>query len=232
MDHQFTLYEERRALLRRGAVRAYREVVHARLWPALMQVEAHPLALLTGLIGTPIEETYLFTGFADAAAWRRAQPIITGVDPDGGAETEFARERGELIKHESVRLLLPSGERPKPVTPLADRRPVYGMRRFTIAPTDWPAFVQHSATGIWPRIEAQGACILGLFRDAATTQPLEATLLTGYHGPAHWEATRDGGSAMAAVSPELREANTRGRSGRSAMTLTSYVRLMSAQWAE
>lgn len=232
MDHRHTLYEERRVLLRRGAVRAYRELVHARLWPALMQADARPLALLTGLIGAPVEETYLFTGFADATAWRQAQSIITGADPEGGAETEFARERGSLIEQEAVRLLLPSGERPKEDTPLADRRTVYGMRRFTIAPTDWPAFVQHSATGIWPRIEAQGACILGLFRAAATTQPLEATLLTGYHGPGHWEATREGGSAMAEVSPDLREANARGRSGRSAMTLTSSVRLMSAHWAE
>ena len=120
--------------------------------------------------------------------------------------------------------------RPKPETPERDRRAVYGMRRFWIQPGDWREFVRHSAEGIWPRIESQDACILGLFRDAAVTEPLECVLLTGYHGAAHWEETRATSEAFQRLPGDLRGTDEQARTGRNAMTLRSYVCLMTAHW--
>ena len=225
-------YEERRVIVRRGSFPAYRRWVHETLWPMLSAAGARPLCLLSGLIGVPAEETYLFTGFPDLDAWTRGQQVLTGLTADGGDAREGARARAELIVEEQVRLLLDSGVRPKAQTPETDRRPVYGMRRFWIQPADWPAFVRHSAEGIWPRIEAQDACILGLFRNAATTEPLECVLLTGYHGPAHWEETRATSEAFARLPDDLRDSDSHARTDRTAMTLRSYVCLMTAHWPD
>ena len=225
-------YEERRVIVRRGAFPAYRQLVHERLWPALVQAGARPLCLLNGLIGAPADETYLFTGFPDPEAWLRGQRVLSGASPDDGSTDPLREQRQELIVEEQARLLVDSGVRPKAETPVADRRAVYGMRRFWVAPTDWWAFVRHSAEGIWPRIEAQDACILGLFRDTATTEPLEALLLTGYHGPDHWEETRATSEAVARLPENLRERGREAHEGRNAMTLRSYVRLMTAHWPD
>ena len=225
-------YEERRVVVRRGAFPGFRRLVLQTLWPALSEAGARPLCLLNGLIGAPADETYLFTGFPDVEAWLRAQRVLSGASPDDGATDPLREQRADLILEERARLLVDSGVRPKPETPVSDRRRVYGMRRFWLAPADWPAFMQHSAGGIWPRIEAQDACILGLFRDAATTEPLEALLLTGYHGPAHWEETRATSEAVSRLPEDLRERGREAHEGRNAMTLRSYVRLMTAHWPD
>ena len=217
-------------ILRRGAFPAYRRWVHETLWPALSTAGARPLCLLSGLIGVPAEETYLFTGFPDLDAWARGQQVLTALSPDEGTANHASSTRAALIAEEHARLLVDSGVRPKPQTPASDRRAVYGMRRFWIQPADWPAFVRHSAEGIWPRIEAQDACILGLFRDAATTEPLECVLLTGYHGPAHWQETRATSEAFARLPDDLRESDSHARTDRTTMTLRSYVCLMTAHW--
>jgi hypothetical protein len=226
------VFEQRRVILNRGAFPAYRRYVHETLWPSLSGAGARPLCVLSGLIGAPNNETYLFTGFADLAAWQRAQPIIAGTSPDDGGSAASYDVRQELIAKEQARLLVDSGVRPKASITSDDRRSVYGMRRFWIRPTDWPEFVRHSAEGVWPRIEAQGACILGLFRDAAVTEPMEAVLLTGYHGPAHWEETRSHGESTAGISAAISEGSRRALEGRGAMTLRSYVCLMTAHWPE
>jgi hypothetical protein len=226
------IFEQRRVVLNRGAFPAYRRYVHETLWPSLTSAGARPLCLLSGLIGAPNNETYLFTGFTDLAAWQHAQVLIAGASPDdGGFEASYG-VRQELIAEEQVRLLVDSGVRPKASIAADDRRRVYGMRRFWIRPTDWPEFVRHSAQGVWPRIEAQGACILGLFRDAAVTEPMEAVLLTGYHGPAHWEETRSHGESSAGITAAMSEGSRRALEDRTAMTLRSYVCLMSAHWPE
>jgi hypothetical protein len=226
------VFEQRRVILHRGAFPAYRRYVHETLWPTLTAAGNRPLCLLTGLIGSSINETYLFTGFPDLAAWQRAQPEMAGASPEAGGKGPSSKLRQELISEEQVRLLVDSGVRPKSTITVDDRRSVYGMRRFWIRPTDWPAFVRHSADGVWPRIESQGACILGLFRDAAVTEPMEAVLLTGYHGPAHWEETRSHGESTVGISEAMSEGSRRALEGRGALTLRSYVCLMSAHWPE
>jgi hypothetical protein len=181
-------------------------------------------------------ETHAFTGYADAAGWERLQMRGYGRPPAGVAAGPWASlkdaqvRRARLIEAEHVRLLRSSAPRPKPVTPPEDRRAVYGMRRFSIHPKDWPAFVRHSNDGIWPRIEAQDACILGLFRDLVDTDPLEVTLLTGYHGPSHWEATRDRMPKPADMPQELWDRSQGALAARTAITLRSHVCLMTAHW--
>jgi hypothetical protein len=225
-------YEERRVIVRRGAFRDYRRFVHDSLWPALTDAGARPLVLLSGLIGAPAEETYLVTGFPDLESWQRCQYVLTGTSPDDGGVDSIGERRAALIEDERARLLIDSGVRPKEQTPTSDRRAVYGMRRFWIRPADWPSFIRQSAEGIWPRIEAQDACIFGLFRDAAVTEPMEALLLTGYHGPAHWQETRATSESFAQIPDSLRVPDEQARSDRNALTLRSYVCLMAAHWPD
>lgn len=226
------LYDQRRIILNRGAFPAYRRFVFETLWPALAGAGARPLCLLAGLIGAPAEETYLFTGFADANAWLAGQRVLAGLSPDEDGATSVYAKRAGWIAEERARPLLDSGVRPKAITPDADHRPVYGMRRFSIRPADWTEFVRHSAEGIWPRIESQDARILGLFRDAAVTDPLECVLLTGYHGPAHWQETRATSEQFSRLPDHLRGSDQQARTGRGAITLRSHVCLMAAHWPE
>lgn len=230
------LYEERRLVLRRGALQSYREIYVNELWPALEGLGARPLCLLSGLIGLTAETVHQFTGYRDAATWHACTGDLSGPPPaevDGHAWARVVaarRKLAELVEEEQARLLHPFAARPKPITPVTDRRAVYGMRRFFIHPRDWPDFARYSSEGVWVRIEAQDARILGLFRDAAETDPLEVTLLTGYHGPAHWEETRFWRDKPVDFPAELWELGRRNQQARNGITLRSFVCLMNAHW--
>ncbi|MGI8549651.1 MAG: hypothetical protein ACR2PL_02475 [Dehalococcoidia bacterium] len=230
------IYEERRVVLRRGALPEYQRLMLEEIWPALTGLGARPLCLLSGLIGVPATETYSFTGYRDATEWGQLQLLPEGPAPSGLESSAWTslqltlEKRAALVEEERVRLLRPSGVRPVIETPVQDRRAVYGMRRFFIHPGDWPAFERNSSEGVWLRIEAQDARILGLFHDAARTEPLEVTLLTGYHGPAHWEATRVTSAQPQQMSEELWELGRRAGAARNAITLRSFVYLMNAHW--
>ena len=219
------LYEERRVILKRGALAAYRELMHKELWPALEEaVGARPLCLLSGLIGAPVEQTHTFTGFSSIDDWQRVQAgAVSALHP-------LLARRAELLESEQVKLLLPSGPRPKDVMPPEDRRAVYGLRRFYIDPKDWPDFLRFSSEGVWVRIESQDACILGLFRDIATTSPLEVTLVTGYHSPTHWDATRTWHPKPDSIAQELWDLGQTSGAARAAITQRTFVQLMTAHW--
>ena len=133
-----------------------------------------------------------------------------------------------MVEREEARLLKAIADRPKPHVPPEDRRAVYGYRRFFIHPGDLEEFIFLSREGVWPRVEAQGANILGLWTTLATTDPLEAVLLTGYHGPSHWEATRVTSPKPEEMSPELWETSLRRRERRVEISLKQWVCLMSA----
>lgn len=87
-------------------------------------------------------------------------------------------------------------------------------------------FVHCSENGIWPRIESQGASILGLWATTASTSPLEVTLLTGYHGPAHWEATRQYGGKPDGMDDATWEHSLSLHRRRSELPVKTWVRLM------
>jgi len=134
----------------------------------------------------------------------------------------------DIVASESVRLLKPIAPRPKPQLPPEDRRAVYGCRRFFINPEDVSDFVFSSENGIWPRIESQGACVLGLWTTIATTQPMEILLLTGYHSPSHWEETRVNSRQQENVAQTLRHKESPLRDRRIDLTQRTWVRLMRA----
>lgn len=209
------IYEERRIVLKRDALPDYLRLSREEVWPRLAQRGGRVLCLLGGLIGDPAEVLLQITRFPDLTAWERCQR--RGADP-----------RGQTVEREEVRLLQAVASRPKEIVPAEDRRATYGYRRFLIRPADLEEFVYCSEEGVWPRIEAQGARILGLWCTLAATDPLELILLTGYHGPAHWERTRGDRPMPRGFDRELWERSRRLRSRRQQLTLRSWVSLMRA----
>ena len=171
------------------------------------------LCVLSGLIGYPAEEIVHVTRYAGIDEWQAAQANL----PDMG-----------LAENEEVRLMRSISSRPKEFVPPEDRRAVYGYRRFLIRPGDLDEFVHDSQDGIWPRIEAQGACILGLWATVAATDPLGVVLLTGYNGPAHWEETRGGGDPPANIDQQVWATSRELRARRQQLAIISWVCLMRA----
>ena len=207
------IYEERRITLKRGQVESFVAQFKESTLPAIRSHGGETLCTLSGLIGDPSEEMMQITAYPDMAAWTDAQDA-------------FGTSRMENIDTEAVRHLKPIAYRPKETIPDEDLRGFYGHRRFFISPDDLDEFVHCSENGIWPRIEAQDARILGLWTTVASTTPQEVVLLTGYHGPAHWEETRALGDRPQQIDPDIwnrgRELGQRRRD----MTIKSWVRLM------
>ena len=205
------LYEERRTTLRRGQLDAYTTHLRDVVNPGLDGGEI--LCLLSAAIGDPVESVLQMTRFTDYNAWLQAQSAYTS-------------DRMELVASEEVRLLRSVSVRPKDVIEESDMRAFYGHRRFYIDPKDLDEFVHCSENGIWPRIESQGASILGLWTTMASTSPLEVTLLTGYHGPTHWEATRQYGEKPEGMDDAMWEHSLGLHRRRSELPIKTWVRLM------
>lgn len=212
------IYEERQTLTNAKSAEDYRRFCNTDLWPKLRASGGDPLCLLSGLIGDPANQFLQVTGFEDAQAWEQAQNNVIPA-PHG------------MVEKESIRLLRPIASRPKLQVPPEDQRAVYGCRRFMIDPADLPDFVNSSQNGIWPRIETQGACILGLWTTVATTQPMEILLLTGYHSPTHWEQTRVTSVQQTDVDEGLRQQESPLRNRRMDISEKTWVRLMQAHWS-
>ena len=216
------IYEERRIRLKSGSFAEYRTFVLQDLWGRLIESGHQPLCLINGLIGAAVEDVVLIVGFEDYNAWQQAQGAIAGSD-SGQAPRDWVQE-------ETVRLMLASPYRPTGPTKPEDRRPVYGARRWWINPEDWESFNRLSYEGVWPTMDHMGHHVIGQFRDAATTSPLEILNLAGYHDPAHWQATRT--PAAHGVPKELvDQLHTQGPE-REALVLYSYVCLMRAHWPD
>ena len=209
------IYEERRTLSHPKSAEEYLEYCKTDYWPRLRSEGGQPICLLSGLIGDPTNRFLQITGFDDLQAWEAAQ-------------SRAAPSPQNLVESESVRLLRPIASRPKPFVPQEDQRAVYGCRRFFINPADISDFVNSSENGIWPRIESQGACILGLWTTIAATQPMEILLLTGYHSPTHWEETRVTSRQQDDVDQALRQQESPLRNRRVDISQRTWVRLMRA----
>ncbi len=205
------LYEERRTTLKSGLLDAYTAHLRDVVRPSLAGGEI--LCLLSAAIGDPAESVLQITRFPDYAAWLEDQ-------------SAYGPDRMELVANEEIRLLRSVSARPKAVVEDSDMRPFYGHRRFHIAPRDLDEFVHCSENGIWPRIESQGASILGLWAGVASTSPLEVTLLTGYHGPAHWEATRQYDGQPEGMDEAMWEHSLELHRRRSELPVKTWVRLM------
>ena len=209
------IYEQRQTLSRSKSADAYLEYCKTDYWPKLKSEGGQPLCLLSGLIGDPTNQYLQITGFENVQAWEIAQ-------------NKLSPSPQNIVESESVRLLKPIASRPKPQVPQEDRRAVYGFRRFFINPEDLSDFVNSSENGIWPRIESQGACILGLWTTIAATQPMEILLLTGYYSPSHWEETRATSRQQDNVDQTLRQQESPLRDRRVDISQRTWVRLMRA----
>ncbi|MCY4655108.1 MAG: hypothetical protein OXC95_18330 [Dehalococcoidia bacterium] len=205
------LYEERRITLKRGQLDAYTAHLRDTVRPNLDGGEI--LCLLSAAIGGPVESVLQMARFTDYDAWLQAQ-------------SAYGPDRLELVADEEVRLLRSVSVRPKDVIEESDMRAFYGHRRFHIDPGDLDEFVHCSENGIWPRIESQGASILGLWATVASTSPLEVTLLTGYHGPAHGEATRQYAEIPDGMDEATWERSLGLHRRRSELPVKTWVRLM------
>lgn len=171
------IYEERRIIAKRGKADAYADLVRESIKPAYEENGGEIIALAQGMIGAPTEEIIQYARFSDLGSWQKAQESLS-VD------------RIDVLESEESRLMRSIATRPKAMIPSEDRRALYGYRRFYIDPKNQDDFVRYSEEGIWPRIERQGAAILGLWSPIAATTPQEIVLMTGYHSPTHWEQTR------------------------------------------
>ena len=209
------IFEERRTVVRRGQLENYQAALRGEIWPAAKSAGGKVLCLLGGVIGVPADELLQVTAYSELEAWQLAQEKSPKVSP-------------AVIESDEARLLRPISPRPKDPVPSEDRRAIYGYRRFIIDRDDIDEFVHCSKDGIWPRIESQGACILGLWATVASTTPLEVVLLTGYHSPSHWEATRGTLPRPEGFDENLWAQAASLGARRNRLTLRSWVNLMRA----
>ena len=214
LNEELMIYEERSISLQRSALDAFAASFDQTVRPTVEASGGAVLCTLSAVIGGPDEEALQITRYPDYGAWEAAQ-----VNRDALPV--------ELTRAESVRLLRPIANRPKSEIPPEDLRPFYGHRRFFISPGDLNEFVQYSEEGIWPRIHAQGACVLGLWTTVAATSPMEIVLLTGYYGPAHWEETRAyQDEPLEGIDPEVWARSRWAARQRRLLTTRTWVRLM------
>ena len=216
------IYEERRIQLLPGRFLDYRSFVLESLWPRMAEAGHRPLCLLNGRVGASTEDVVLIVGFDDYEAWQSAQSAIAGARADDPPR--------DGIGSEQARLMTPSPYRPTPTTPDEDRRAVYGLRRWWISPDDWEEFARLSFEGVWPAMDHMGHWVLGQFRTAATTSPLEIVNLAGYRDAAHWQATRS--PLEHGVPEEKMELLRTLGAERRALVQRSFVTLMTAHWPD
>ena len=209
------IFEERRMLVAPSQLDEYLSRRRSELIPSIRSAGGEVICLLSGLIGNPQNEFVQITSWRSLYAWRQAQAA-------------FREGPSELHLSEEVRLLDAISSRPKTVVPEEDRRPIYGFRRFFIHPQDLDEFVNCSENGIWPRIEAMDACILGLWTTASETNPQEIIIATGYRSPSHWEKTRYEGAPPPGVDKALWDNEDGLRRRRVEITLQTWVCLMRA----
>ena len=204
--------EERTVHLSQGQLSPYLELIRNTISPSIRASGGRILCLLRGLIGSPSTKLLQMTQYENIEAWQLAQ----------GAWTT---NREEYIIQESTRILKPISSRPKEITPPEDRRAIYGYRKFTVSSSSIAEFTVCSEEGIWPRLEKDGACILGMWSNAESVSPSEVILLTGYNSLAHWESTRFS-SESPTEDNDLWNRESALRSRREQLTLQTFVEIM------
>ncbi|MBT3943481.1 MAG: hypothetical protein HOC77_03035 [Chloroflexi bacterium] len=205
------IYEARSTSSKHGSLPDFQAQVASGDYPGLHRSDGEVLRVMGTQIGAPETDVMRVTAFGDIAAWESS---LAGY------------ERSPLVESETVRLLSPVAERPLATAPDEHHREFFGYRRFQIDPDDLAEVVEMSENGVWPRIEQQDARILGLWKTVGSQYPLEVTLLTGYHSPSHWEATRVWTGRPDHISDEEWESSKRRRDRRAEITRSQWVHLM------
>ena len=210
------IYEDRYTLVDDRKGRDYRDLCREKTLPAIRSAGGQVLCLATGLIGEPASAFRQMTGFADLDAWHAAQEVYTG-------------SREDMVESEEVRLLRQVAYLPQGVPSPEDRRACYGYRRFFIRRANLDRFVQCSEEGVWPLHHAADCRILGLWTTLAVTDPMEILLMTGYHGPGHWEETRFFGVKPDGINESVwRKGREMGAERNSLRVGSTWVRLLRA----
>jgi len=171
------IYEERYTVVDIKKGRDYLDTCRETVIPALRSAGGQVLCLVNGLVGDPANAFLQMTAFPDFDTWQAAQEA-------------YSTGRDHLIESEQVRLLRQVAYLPKGAPAPEDRRASFGYRRFFIKRENLERFVECSEQGVWPLYHAAGCRILGLWTPLSVTDPMEIVLMTGYHGPGHWEETR------------------------------------------
>lgn len=179
MTTESMVFEERKTVLKRGTYREYYRQRRESVFAELRGYGADVICVLSGLIGHFPQELFEITRFPDASVWRECQGVLVGHSRD-------------LVETESVRLMRAITSRPTTSQAPQEARPLYVYRQFFIRPDDIEEFADLSENGVWPRFDAHGTNILGLWTPLAQTETQEVLLITGYHSMAHWEETRVG----------------------------------------
>ncbi len=205
------IYEARSTSLKHGALPDFLGQVASGEYLGLHRAGGEVLKVMGTIIGAPETDVLRVTSFKDIASWE-------------ASVAEY--ERSPLVESETVRLMRPIAVRPLAVIPDEHHRDFFGYRRFYVDPSDLDEVVEMSEDGVWPRIEQQDARILGLWKTVGSAYPLEVTLLTGYHSPSHWEATRVWTGRPDNISDEEWESSRRRRDRRAEITKSQWVHLM------
>ena len=224
------LYEHRKTTLASGRFPEYRRVMMEQIWGRLDAAGLRPLCFLNVLIGGIPEETHTFIGYPSWDDWQRGQEIVTGVGDDAGAALRSLRR--EIVVDEQVRPMIAFSGCPLSVTPREDRRPTYGLRRWMIDPAQWDHFTHLSENGVWPAMDAIGHRVLGQFRTAALTDPLEVINLAGYHSAGHWHETRSVTDPASGAPEDLRRRFADLLAEREGLVGRSWVQLTNAHWPD
>ena len=219
-EHRVTMVEPRR-------FPEYRDLFLQETWPRLVEAGFRPLCLLNALIGGTAEEVHSFIGIPSWDDWHRGQEILVGLGDDA-----YRNVRRELVANETARPKIPSPGRPLAETPESDRRPVYGLRHWTIDSANWDRFSELTEFGVWPAMDAMGHRVLGNFHDAVLSDDLEVTNLAGYHSVGNWHETRTPQAPGSGVSEELLKLFQESVRERRLLTRHTWVQLMNAHWPE
>ena len=219
------LYEHRVTTVKPGRFGDFCQLYLKETWRRLADAGYRPLCLLNPTIGGMPEEVHSLVGFPSWDDWSIGQEIITGLGDDA-----YRGVRRDLVLSEAVRPRIAFSGRPLSETPESDRRPVYGVRRWTIDPANWDRFMDLTENGVWPALDVMGHRVLGTFRDAALTDPLEVLNLAGYRSVGNWHETRSGADPSSGVPEQLRQIFIEQRRERISLVRHTWVQLMNVHW--
>ena len=225
-----TIYEHRRTMVAPGRFEDYRALMLDQVWGGLEDAGYRPLCFLSIFIGGTPEETHTFVGYPSWDELQRGQELVSGVGDLSRGDLRSARR--ELVVSEEMRPRIAFSGRPLPETPTEDRRAAYGIRRWLIDPEHWDHFTALSHDGVWPAMDAMGHRVLGQFRDAALTDPLEVLNLPGYHSAGHWYETRSPQNPDSGVPDKLRRLFEERLAERDALVRETWVQLANAHWPD
>ena len=223
MVNKSTIFEERRIRLKQSSqvdisgIKKYLSLFHEELKPRIEEKNGRVICLLQGIVGSPTNEFLQVTRFPDLNTYQQMQPILNN-------------KGKSLLKSKETRLFKSISSRPKDPLPIEDCRPIYSDRRFFLRNYDVEKCADLSENLIWPLYEGWGVRVLGIFLTLLTGEIQEGMMFAGYNSIAHWEETRNIGSAprVKSIPSKIWREGKKAVIRRAELTLRSTVSLMKA----